>query len=101
PVGNAIRVGDLPQDLNSLSGALALDPGESILGLTFKDSGYGYGSVQRIEVTLANGKIWSAGVDGGRATCVPCKGQCLVGFYGSANIDNFVNSLGAYLRSAQ
>jgi hypothetical protein len=101
PLGNAIRVGDVPQDLNSLSTVLALDPGQSIAGLTLKDSNYGYGSAQRIEVTLANGKIWSAGVDGGHATAVPCNGQCLVGFYGSVNVDNFVSSLGAYLKPAQ
>ena len=98
PLGNAFRAGDVPQDLSSIQNVLSLDPGQRISAVTLKDSNYGYGSVQRIEITLDNGKIWSAGVDGGHAVPTPSPNTCIVGFYGSVNQDNFINSLGVYLR---
>jgi hypothetical protein len=101
PLGNAFRAGDVPQDLSSLQTVLSLDPGQRIAAITLKDSTYGYGSVQRIEITLENGQIWSAGVDGGHAVPAPSLNGCIAGFYGSVNQDNFINSLGVYVRPAQ
>lgn len=101
PLGYAIRAGDLPQDLSSLNNVITFQPGRGIAALTLKDSSYGHGSVQRIEVTLADGKIWGVGTDGGHAISIPGNGQCLVGFYGAVNSDNFISSLGVYLRQPQ
>jgi len=98
PLGNAFRAGYVPQDLSSVQNVLSLDPGQRIAAITLKDSNYGYGSVQRIEITLEDGKTWSAGVDGGHAVPIPSLDACIVGFYGSVNQDNFINSLGVYLR---
>ncbi|KAG0632207.1 hypothetical protein M758_1G311600 [Ceratodon purpureus] len=71
-------------------------PGETLASLTLKDSGYGYGSLRRIEMTTSGGKSFSAGPEGFDSVRRPAvAGGILLGFYGLVNIDKFMQSLGA------
>ena len=73
-------------------------PDEFLTSLTLKDSGWGHGSVRRIEFRTSNGGVFAAGPDGfDTALSVPAYGSVLLGFYGTVNVDNFLSSLGAYV----
>lgn len=63
-----------------------------------KDSGYGYRSVRRIEFTTSTGGRFAAGPNGfDNEVDLPVDGALLVGFYGNANVDGFLNSLGLWV----
>src|SRR5262245_56339604 len=71
---------------------------EFLTSLTLKDSGYGHGSVRRVEFRTSRGGVFAAGPDGfDNALSVPAYGAVLLGFHGTVNVDNFLNSLGAYV----
>src|SRR6185503_3222852 len=70
------------------------EPDEQLASLSIKDSGYGRGSVRRVELTTSRGGRCGAGPEGfDRETSFFVTGSRLLGFLGTINADNFLNSL--------
>jgi hypothetical protein len=68
--------------------------GETLKSLSFSSSGYGYGSLRRIEFTTSKGASFTAGPTGiDDIVTPPVLGAQLVGFHAWVNPDNFINAL--------
>ncbi len=62
--------------------------------LSFSSSGYGYGSLRRLEFTTSTGATFTAGPDGiDDLVTAPVLGAQLVGFHAWVNPDNFINAI--------
>jgi hypothetical protein len=74
--------------------------GEALKTLTLRDSGYGYGSVRQILFTTTVGQF-AAGQGGFDNEIDPnVEQRVFVGFFGTVNPDNFINSLGFWIQRA-
>jgi hypothetical protein len=70
------------------------DEDETLETLSLSSSGYGYGSLRRMEFTTSKGGRFAAGPQGiDDLVTPPVAGACLVGFRAWVNPDNFINSL--------
>ena len=68
--------------------------GETLKSLSFSSSGYGYGSLRRIDFTTSKGASFSAGPAGvDDIVTPPIVGAEFVGFHAWVNQDNFINAL--------
>ena len=68
--------------------------GETLKSLSYSSSGYGYGSLRRIEFTTSTGGTFTAGPTGiDDIVTPPVVGAQLVGFHAWVNPDNFINGL--------
>jgi hypothetical protein len=66
---------------------------ETLQTLDFSSSGYGYGSLRRIEFTTNKGGKFVAGPCGiDDLVSPPVAGACFVGFHAWVNADNFINA---------
>ena len=85
-------------DINYALDTYVFSSGESLKTLTLRDSGYGYRSVRQILFTTSVGQF-KAGQDGFDNEANPnVAHRVLVGFYGTVNPDNFINSLGFWIQ---
>ena len=67
---------------------------ETLQALSFSSSGYGYGSLRRIEFTTSKGASFAAGPTGvDDLVTAPVSGAELVGFHAWVNPDNFINAI--------
>jgi hypothetical protein len=68
--------------------------GETLQSLSFSSSGYGYGSLRRMEFTTSLGATFNAGPEGiDDIVSPPISGAELVGFHAWVNPDNFINAI--------
>jgi hypothetical protein len=68
--------------------------GETLKSLSYSSSGYGYGSLRRIEFTTSTGGTFTAGPTGiDDIVTPPVVDAQLVGFHAWVNPDNFINGL--------
>jgi hypothetical protein len=68
--------------------------GETLKSLSFSSSGYGYGSLRRMEFTTSTGATFTAGPTGiDDLVTPPISGAQLVGFHAWVNSDNFINAI--------
>ena len=68
--------------------------GETLKSLSFSSSGYGYGSLRRIEFTTSTGATFKAGPTGiDDIVSPPISGAQFVGFHAWVNPDNFINAI--------
>jgi hypothetical protein len=68
--------------------------GETLKSLSFSSSGYGYGSLRRIEFTTSTGASFAAGPTGiDDIVTPPISGAEFVGFHAWVNPDNFINAI--------
>ena len=68
--------------------------GETLKSLSFSSSGYGYGSLRRIEFTTSTGATFKAGPTGiDDIVTPPISGAQFVGFHAWVNPDNFINAI--------
>ena len=70
---------------------------ETLQSLSLSSSGYGYGSLRRLEFTTNKGASFLAGPAGiDDLVEPPVAGTCIVGFHAWVNSDNFINALSFY-----
>ena len=99
--GTTGKAGDFDA-INYTLTSYTFDPRESLVTMVIKQSGYGYGSVRRIEFTTSKGGRFAAGADGfDHQVDLPVSGAYLLGFFGKINADNFLNSLGVWTTAPQ
>jgi jacalin-like lectin domain-containing protein len=68
--------------------------GETLKSLSFSSSGYGYGSLRRLEFTTSKGVTFTAGPTGiDDIVTPPISGAEFVGFHAWVNPDNFINAI--------
>ncbi len=68
--------------------------GETLKSLSFSSSGYGYGSLRRLEFTTSTGATFTAGPAGiDDLVVAPVLGAQFVGFHAWVNQDNFINAI--------
>jgi hypothetical protein len=81
-------------DVNYTLSSYTFAEGETLKSLSFSSSGYGYGSLRRLDLTTSNGGKFSAGPTGVDDLVVsPVLGAQLVGFHAWVNPDNFINAI--------
>jgi hypothetical protein len=67
---------------------------ETLKSLSFSSSGYGYGSLRRLEFITSTGASFAAGPTGiDDLVVAPVSGAQLVGFHAWVNQDNFINAI--------
>jgi hypothetical protein len=89
-VKSAGGIDDVKYTLNSYTFA----EGETLKSLSFSSSGYGYGSLRRLEFTTSTGATFTAGPTGiDDLVTAPVLGAQLVGFHAWVNPDNFINAI--------
>lgn len=74
-----------------------LNPGEVLKSLDLASTSYGYGSFRRIALRTSLDRTFEAGAGGGNVISPAVAGCAIVGFAGSANVDNFVNGFSVWL----
>ncbi len=68
--------------------------GETLKSLSLSSSGYGYGSLRRLEFTTSTGATFAAGPSGiDDLVVAPVLGAQFVGFHAWVNPDNFINAI--------
>lgn len=68
--------------------------GETLKSLSFSSSGYGYGSLRRLEFTTSTDATFTAGPTGiDDIVSPPTSGAQFVGFHAWVNPDNFINAI--------
>ena len=88
-VTSAGGIGDVDYNLSSYT----FVEDEVLQTLSFSSSGYGYGSLRRIEFTTNKGQF-AAGPDGiDDLVTPPVAGAVFVGFHAWVNPDNFINAI--------
>ena len=81
-------------DVNYTLTSYTFAEGETLKSLSFSSSGYGYGSLRRMEFATSAGATFTAGPDGVDDLVVaPVLGAKLVGFHAWVNPDNFINAI--------
>ena len=80
-------------DVNYALSSYTFAEDETLQTLDFSSSGYGYGSLRRVEFTTSKGGKFSAGPSGiDDLVSPPVAGACFVGFHAWMNVDNFINA---------
>ena len=81
-------------DVNYTLTSYTFVDGETLTSLSFSSSGYGYGSLRRIEFTTSAGATFKAGPSGvDDLVTAPISGAEFVGFHAWVNPDNFINAI--------
>jgi hypothetical protein len=81
-------------DVNYTLTSYTFVEGETLKSLQFSSSGYGYGSLRRIEFTTSSGATFKAGPTGiDDIVTPPISGAEFVGFHAWVNPDNFINAI--------
>ena len=81
-------------DVNYTLNTYTFLEGETLKSLSFSSSGYGYGSLRRLEFTTSTGATFTAGPEGiDDLVVAPVLGAQLVGFHAWVNQDNFINAI--------
>ncbi len=81
-------------DVNYALTTYTFAEGETLKSLSFSSSGYGYGSLRRIEFTTSTGASFAAGPTGvDDIVTPPISGAEFVGFHAWVNPDNFINAI--------
>ena len=81
-------------DVNYTLTSYTFVEGETLKSLSFSSSGYGYGSLRRIEFTTSTGAVFTAGPSGvDDLVTAPISGAQFVGFHAWVNPDNFINAI--------
>ena len=81
-------------DVNYTLTTYTFAEGETLKSLSFSSSGYGYGSLRRIEFTTSTGATFTAGPTGiDDIVAPPISGAEFVGFHAWVNPDNFINAI--------
>ena len=81
-------------DVNYTLSSYTFADGETLQSLSFSSSGYGYGSLRRLEFTTSKGVTFTAGPAGiDDLVAAPVSGAQLVGFHAWVNADNFINAI--------
>jgi hypothetical protein len=81
-------------DVNYTLTTYTFAEGETLKSLSFSSSGYGYGSLRRIEFTTSTGATLTAGPTGiDDIVTPPISGAEFVGFHAWVNPDNFINAI--------
>ena len=81
-------------DVNYTLSTYTFLEGETLKSLSFSSSGYGYGSLRRLEFTTSTGATFAAGPGGiDDLVTAPVLGAQLVGFHAWVNQDNFINAI--------
>ncbi len=81
-------------DVNYTLTTYTFAEGETLKSLSFSSSGYGYGSLRRIEFTTSTGATFTAGPTGiDDIVTPPISGAEFVGFHAWVNPDNFINAI--------
>jgi hypothetical protein len=81
-------------DVNYTLSTYTFVQGETLKSLSFSSSGYGYGSLRRLEFTTSTGATFTAGPGGiDDLVTAPVLGAQLVGFHVWVNQDNFINAI--------
>jgi hypothetical protein len=81
-------------DVNYTMSSYTFAAGETLKSLSFSSSGYGYGSLRRIEFTTSKDASFTAGPAGiDDIVLPPVSGAQLVGFHAWVNPDNFINAI--------
>ncbi|HTZ67672.1 MAG TPA: hypothetical protein VMB83_09415 [Roseiarcus sp.] len=90
----AVRSAGGIDDVNYTLSSYTFAEGETVQSLSFSSSGYGYGSLRRIEFTTSKGATFTAGPTGiDDIVTPPVSGAQLVGFHAWVNPDNFINAI--------
>jgi hypothetical protein len=80
-------------DVNYALSSYTFAEDETLETLDFSSSGYGYGSLRRVEFTTSKGGKFAAGPSGiDDLVSPPVAGACFVGFHAWVNVDNFINA---------
>jgi hypothetical protein len=81
-------------DVNYALTSYTFAEGETLRALSFSSSGYGYGSLRRLEFTTSTGATFTAGPTGiDDLVTAPVIGAQFVGFHAWVNPDNFINAI--------
>jgi hypothetical protein len=81
-------------DVNYTLSSYTFADGETLQSLSFSSSGYGYGSLRRVEFTTSKGATFTAGPAGiDDLVAAPVSGAQLVGFHAWVNADNFISAI--------
>ena len=81
-------------DVNYTLTSYTFVEGETLKSLSFSSSGYGYGSLRRMEFTTSTGATFAAGPTGiDDLVTAPVMGAQFVGFHAWVNPDNFINAI--------
>ncbi len=81
-------------DVNYTLSSYTFADGETLQSLSFSSSGYGYGSLRRLEFTTSTGASFAAGPTGiDDIVTPPISGAEFVGFHAWVNSDNFINAI--------
>ncbi|HLY00052.1 MAG TPA: hypothetical protein VKR62_15235, partial [Roseiarcus sp.] len=81
-------------DVNYTLSSYTFADGETLQSLSYSSSGYGYGSLRRLQFTTSKGATFAAGPAGVDDLVVaPVSGSELVGFHAWVNSDNFINAI--------
>jgi len=81
-------------DVNYTLTSYTFADGETLQSLSYSSSGYGYGSLRRLQFTTSKGATFAAGPAGVDDLVVaPVSGSELVGFHAWVNSDNFINAI--------
>ena len=81
-------------DVNYTLSSYTFADGETLQSLSFSSSGYGYGSLRRLQFTTSKGATFAAGPTGiDDLVVAPVSGAELVGFHAWVNPDNFINAI--------
>ena len=81
-------------DVNYTLTSYTFAEGETLKSLSFSSSGYGYGSLRRMEFTTSTGATFTAGPTGiDDLVTPPISGAEFVGFHAWVNQDNFINAI--------
>jgi hypothetical protein len=81
-------------DVNYTLSSYTFADGETLQSLSYSSSGYGYGSLRRLQFTASKGATFAAGPTGiDDLVTAPVSGAELVGFHAWVNPDNFINAI--------
>ena len=81
-------------DVNYTLTSYTFVEGETLQSLSFSSSGYGYGSLRRLEFATSTGATFTAGPAGiDDLVTAPVMGAQFVGFHAWVNSDSFINAI--------
>ena len=90
--GTVISAGGI-DDVNYALSSYTFAGDETLSTLDLSSSGYGYGSLRRVEFTTSKGGKFAAGPSGiDDLVSPPVAGACFVGFHAWVNVDGFINA---------
>jgi hypothetical protein len=90
--GTVTQAGGI-DDISYTLSSCTFSQDETLQTLRMSSSGYGYGSLRRVEFTTSKGQHFAAGPQGiDDLVTPPIAGACFVGFHAWVNVDNFINA---------